>query len=57
MDTFYAVSVIKFLPDLLSAYKKGNSTNHVLLRLIGNWKTTLDSNLFTGAVLIHLSSI
>ena len=56
-DTFYAVSVIKFLRDLISASKKGNSTTHVLLRLIGNWKTTLDSNLFTEAVLIYLPSI
>ena len=49
------MSLIKFLPDLISAQRKENSTNRVLLRLIGNWKTTLDGNLFTGAVLIDLS--
>ena len=31
-------SVTNFLSDFISAYRKGYSTNHVLLRLIGNWK-------------------
>ena len=44
-----------FLSDFISAYRKGRRTNHVLLRLIENWKTALDSNLFTGAVLMDLS--
>ena len=48
-------SVTNFLSDFLSAYRKGYSTNHVLLKLIENWKTALDSNLFTGAVLMDLS--
>ena len=45
----------KFLSDLISAYRKGYSTNHVLIRLIENCKTTLDKNLFTGAVFMDLS--
>ena len=48
-------SVTKFLSDFISAYRKGYSTNHVLLRLIENWKAALDSKLFTGAILIDLS--
>ena len=48
-------SLTNFLSDLISAYRKGYSTNHVLLRLIENWKAALDSNLFTGAVLMDLS--
>ena len=48
-------SVTNFLSDFISAYRKGYSKNHVLLRLIGNWKAALDSNLFIGAVLIDLS--
>ena len=44
----------KFLSDFISAYRKGYSTNHVLIRLIENWRTTLDKNLFTG-VLMDLS--
>ena len=48
-------SVTNFLSDFISAYRKGYSTNHVLLRLIENWKAALDSNLFTGAVLMDLS--
>ena len=43
------------LSDFISAYRKGYSTNHVLIRLIENWKTMLDKNLFTGAVLMDLS--
>ena len=48
-------SVTNFLSDFISAYRNGYSTNHVLLRLIKNWKPALDSNLFTGAVLMDLS--
>ena len=44
-----------FLSDFISAYRKGYSTNHVLLRLIENWKVALDRNLFTRAVLMDLS--
>ena len=47
-------SVTNFLSDLISAYIKGYSTNHVLLRLLENWKAALDSNLFTGAILVDL---
>ena len=48
-------SVTNFLSDFILAYKKGYSTNHVLLRLFENWKAALDSNLFTGTVLMDLS--
>ena len=49
-------SVANFVSDFLPAYRKGYSTNHVLLRLIENWKAALDSYLFTGAVLLDLSN-
>ena len=45
----------EFLSDFISAYRKGCSANHVLIRLNGNWKTSLDKNLFTGTVLMDLS--
>ena len=45
----------EFSSDFISAYRKGYSTNHVLIRLIENWKTALDKNLFTGTVLMDLS--
>ena len=48
-------SVTNFLSHFISAYRKGYSTNHVLLRLPENWKAALDSNLFTGAVFMDLS--
>ena len=33
----------------------GHSTNHVLIRIIENWRHALDNNLFTGAALMDLS--
>ena len=39
--------------QIISAYRKGYSTNHGLIRLIENCKTTLD--LFAGTVLMDLS--
>ena len=36
----------EFLSDFISAYRKGYSANHVLLRLIENVKTTLDKKSF-----------
>ena len=47
----------EFLSDFFSAYRKGYSTNHILIRLIENWKTTLGKNLFTGTVLTDLSKV
>ena len=43
------------LSDLISAYRNRYSTNHVLIRLIENLKTTLDKNIFIGAVLMKFS--
>ena len=48
-------SVTNFLSDFISAYRKGHSTNHVLLRLIEKWKAALDSNFFREALLMDLS--
>ena len=45
----------EFLSGFISAYRKGCSTNHVLIRFIENWITRLNKNLFTGAVLMDLS--
>ena len=44
-----------FLSDLISAYRKVYSANHVLIKLIENWKTSLDKNLFNGAVLMDFT--
>ena len=43
--------VDKFLSEFTSVY----STIHVLLRLIGQWKSTLNTKNFVGAELIDLS--
>ena len=47
--------VNSFLSEFISAYRKTYSTNHVLIRLIENWKKSLDQNKFVGAVLMDLS--
>ena len=44
----------QFLSDFILAHIKWYSTDHVLLSFIENWKAALDSNLFTGAVLMDL---
>ena len=45
----------KCLSVFISAYRKKYSTNHVLIRLIENWKKHLDNKKFVGAVLMDLS--
>jgi len=43
------------LSDFIAAYRKTYSSNHVLLRLIENWKKSLDNKNFVGTVLMDLS--
>ena len=45
----------RIISDKLSAYRKNCSTQHVLLRLIENWRHCLNENKIVGAVLIDLS--
>ena len=47
--------VDKILSVFISAYRKTYSSNHVLIRLIENWKKSLDCKKFVGAVLMDLS--
>ena len=42
------------LSEFISAYRKIYSTNYVLIRLIENWKKSLDQSKFVGAVLMDL---
>ena len=39
----------------VSAYRKGFSTQHVLIRLIEEWKKALDDNYVVGSILMDLS--
>ena len=45
------------MSDKLSAYRKNYSIQHVLLRLIENWRRCLDENKVVGAVLMDLSKV
>lgn len=51
--------ILFFMNDILSpfvsAYRKGYSTQHVLIRLIEEWKEALDNKNIVGAVLMDLS--
>ena len=47
--------VNRSISKLMSAYRSGYSTNHVLIRIIENWRHALDNNLFTGVVWMDLS--
>ena len=50
------VSFLEYkLSSYLSAYRKSYSTQHVLIRLIEEWKDYLDKNYYVGAVLLDLS--
>ena len=52
-------SLIEFtdsiLSDKISAYRKGYSAQHVVLKLTEEWRTHLDKNETVGAVLMDLS--
>ena len=39
----------------ISAYRESYNTQHVLIRLIEEWRKILDNNYFIGAVLMDLS--
>ena len=39
------------------AYRESYNTQHVLIRLIEEWRKNLDNNYFIGAVLIDLSNV
>ena len=45
----------KVLSNFICAYRKSFGTNHVLIRLIEDWKKSLDNNNIVGAVFIDLS--
>ena len=49
------VHIDKCLSNLISAYRKHYSSNHVLIRLIEKWKKQMDDKMFVGAVLMDLS--
>ena len=50
------VSFLEYkLSSYLSVYRKSYSTQHVLIRLIEEWKGYLDKNYYVGAVLLDIS--
>ena len=45
----------KYFSPFISAYRKGYSTQQVLIRLLEEWREKLDKNFIVGAVLMDLS--
>ena len=43
------------LSNLLSGFRKGYSTQHVLFRVIETWKQSIDSRSVVGTILMDLS--
>ena len=56
-EKFLNEQLLHFVNHFMSAYRKEYSTNHVLNRLIENWRKALDNNLFTIAVVMDLSNL
>ena len=46
----------KFMSPYLCGFRKGFSTQHALLALIENWKTSLDRKGYAGSILMDLSN-
>ena len=59
LERFLVNQMLSFIENvmssLLSAYRSKYSTQHVLLRLIEQWRTFLDNDRLVGAVLMDLS--
>ena len=47
--------VNNILSDFIAAYRENFSCNHVLIRLIENWKKALDNKYLVGTILMDLS--
>ena len=47
-------TVEELFSPYISAYRKNYSTQHVLIRLIENWKEKLDQNFYVGAIITDL---
>ena len=47
--------IINCLSIVITAYRKGHSTQHVLIRLIEEWKKGLDNDKFVGSIIMDLS--
>jgi len=58
-ERFIHNSITPFVENLLSesvsAYRKNYNSSHVLIKLIENWKKSLDNKMLVGAVLMDLS--
>ena len=48
-------NIEEFFSPFLAAYRKSYSTQHVLMRMVEEWKENLDNSFFVGAVLTDLS--
>ena len=47
----------EYFSPLISAYSTSYSSQHVIIRLLEEWRIKLDNNFAVGAVLIALSKV
>ena len=47
----------KYLSPFISAYRQNYSTQHVLIRLLEEWREDLDNNFVAGGVFIDFSKV
>ncbi len=45
----------RILSEFIAAYRKAYETQHVLIRMLEDWKTKLDNDYTVGAILMDLS--
>ena len=47
----------EYFLSFISAYRKGYNTQHVLTRLVEEWRERLDNNYIVGAILMYWSKV
>ena len=47
--------VDKYLSVFISAYRKADSANNVLIKFIGNWKKLLDNDKYIGVAKLTIN--
>ena len=45
----------KYISPYVSAYRKGHNSQHVLIRILEEWRQHLDNNKIVGGVFMDLS--
>ena len=55
IKSFIVNSMSKYISPYVSAYRKGHNSQHVLIRILEEWRQHLDNNKIVGGVFMDLS--